>query len=258
MSDTNLVNQMKSLSHELRLMGINRGIAKASEIATANQLHPLEYLKMILEDEKTFRRERTAKALKTRAKFRSDAELEDWDHGFERGMTRAKFKECASLQFYQNKESLLLIGSTGAGKTHLAIALGKKLCSEGISVHFYSVNFLFEEAQAEKLAGRYLQFIKRLKQVAVLTLDDFGLRNYTHEEANVLLDVLEERYLKGSTLLTSQVEPQGWSKLFEDPVIADAIVDRLTKPAKKVILKGPSYRDVARPKKKLENELSLA
>lgn len=103
-----------------------------------------------------------------------------------------------------------------------------------------------------------LQFIKRLKQVAVLTLDDFGLRNYTHEEANVLLDVLEERYLKGSTLLTSQVEPQGWVKLFEDPVIADAIVDRLTKPAKKVILKGPSYRDVARPKKKLESELSLA
>ena len=162
------------------------------------------------------------------------------------------------LQFYQNKESLLLIGSTGAGKTHLAIALGKKLCSEGMSVHFYSVNFLFEEANAEKIAGRYLQFIKRLKQLAVLTLDDFGLRNYTHDEANILLDVLEERYLKGSTILTSQVEPQGWGKLFEDPVIADAIVDRLTKPAKKVILKGSSYRDQARPKKKLESEPTLA
>lgn len=258
MSSTNLVNQMKSLSHELRLMGINRGVAKAAEIATANQLHPLEYLKIILEDEKTFRRERTAKALKTRAKFRSDAELEDWDHGFERGMTRSKFKECASLQFYQNKESLLLVGSTGAGKTHLAIALGKKLCSEGTSVQFYSVNLLFEEAQAEKLAGRYLQFVKRLKQVAVITLDDFGLRNYTHDEASILLDVLEERYLKGSTILTSQVEPEGWGKLFEDPVIADAIVDRLTKPAKKVQLKGPSYRDHVKPKKKLETELTLA
>jgi DNA replication protein DnaC len=258
MSDTNLVNQMKTLSHELRLFGINQNIAKAAEIATANQLHPLEYLKIILEDEKTHRRERTSKALKTRAKFRSDAELEDWDHGFERGVTRAKFKECTSLQFYQNKESLLLTGSTGAGKTHLAIALGKKLCSEGVSVQFCSVNLLFEEAAAEKVAGRYLHFIKKLRQVAVLILDDFGLRNYTHDEASILLDVLEERYLKGSTILTSQVEPQGWSKLFEDPVIADAIVDRLTKPAKKVILKGPSYRDQVRPKKKLESELSLA
>ncbi len=258
MSDTNLVNQMKSLSHEPRLLGINQTVAKNAKIATSNQLHPLEYLKIVLEDEKTFRRERTAKALKTRAKFRSDAELEDWDHGFERGITRAKFKECTSLQFYQNKESLLLIGSTGAGKTHLAIALGKKLCSESVSVQFFSVNLLFEEASAEKIAGRYLQFIKRLKQVAVLILDDFGLRNYTHDEANILLDVLEERYLKGSTILTSQVEPQGWIKLFEDPVIADAIVDRLTKPAKKVILKGQSYRDQVRPKKKLESELTLA
>jgi DNA replication protein DnaC len=258
MSDTNLVNQMKSLSHELRLMGINQNIAKNAEIATSNQLHPLEYLKIVLEDEKTFRRERTARALKTRAKFRSDAELEDWDHDFERGITRAKFKECTSLQFYQNKESLLLIGSTGAGKTHLAIALGKKLCGESVSAQFFSVNLLFEEASAEKIAGRYLQFIKRLKQVAVLILDDFGLRNYTHDEANILLDVLEERYLKGSIILTSQVEPHGWSKLFEDPVIADAIVDRITKPAKKVILKGPSYRDQVRPKKKLESELGLA
>ena len=127
-----------------------------------------------------------------------------------------------------------------------------------MSVQFCSVNLLFEEANAEKVAGRYLHFIKKLKQVAVLILDDFGLRNYTHDEASILLDVLEERYLKGSTILTSQVEPQGWSKLFEDPVIADAIVDRLTKPAKKVILKGASYRDQIRPKKKLESELTLA
>ncbi len=258
MSDTNLVNQMKSLSHELRLFGINQNVAKCAEIATANSLHPLEYLKIILEDEKNHRKERTAKALKTRARFRSDAELEDWDHGFERGVSRAKFKECTSLQFYQNKESLLLIGSTGSGKTHLAIAVGKKLCSEGVSVQFYSVNLLFEEALAERIAGRYLQFIKRLKQAAVLTLDDFGLRNYTHDEANILLDVLEERYLKGSTILTSQVEPAGWTRLFEDPVIADAIIDRLTKPAKKINFKGPSYRDQVRPKKKLESELPLA
>jgi len=258
MSDTNLVNQMRSLSHELRLFGINQNIAKNAEIATANQLHPLEYLKIILEDEKAFRRERTAKALKTKAKFRSDAELEDWDHGFERGITKPRFKECASLQFYQNKESLLLTGTTGTGKTHFAIALGKKLCSEGVSVQFCSVNLLFEEAATEKIAGRYLHFIKKLKQVAVLILDDFGLRNYSHDEASILLDVLEERYLKGSVILTSQVEPQGWSKLFEDPVIADAIIDRLTKPSKKVVLNGPSYRDQVRPKKKLESELSLA
>jgi DNA replication protein DnaC len=258
MSESNLINQVKNLTHELRLFGLHQGIERCSEVAVATSLHPLEYLKIILEDEKMFRRERSAKMLKTRAKFRSEAELEDWDHAFERGLTKPMFRECVSLQFYQNKESLLLIGSTGTGKTHLAIALGKKFCGEGVSVQFCSVNLLFEEATAEKLAGRYLQFIKKLKQVSVLILDDFGLRNYTHEEATVLLDILEERYMKGSLIITSQVDTQGWSKLFEDPVIADAIIDRLTKPAKKMKMKGPSYREKARPKKALESELSLA
>jgi DNA replication protein DnaC len=258
MSEKNIVKEMKNLSHELRLFGVHEGIERNAEVAMANSLHPLEYLRMVLEDEKTFRRERTAKSLKTRAKFRSEAELEDWDHAVDRGLTKPMFKECASLQFYQNKESLLIIGSTGTGKTHLAIALGKKFCSEGVSVQFYSVNLLFEEALAEKLAGRYLQFVKRLKQVSVLILDDFGLRNYTHDEATILLDVLEERYMKGVNIFTSQVDVTGWKKLFEDPVIADAVVDRATKPAKKVSLKGASYRDKLRPKKALESNPSLA
>lgn len=258
MSEKNIVNELRNLSHELRLFGVHQGVERNAEVALANSLHPLEYLRLILEDEKRFRRERTSKSLKTRAKFRSDAELEDWDHSFERGLTKPQFKECASLQFYHNKESLLIVGSTGTGKTHLAIALGKKFCSEGVSVQFCSMNLMFEEATAEKMAGRYLQFMKRLKQAAVLILDDFGLRSYTHEEATVLLDILEERYMKGSLILTSQVDTQGWYKLFEDPVIADAIVDRITKPAKKVLLKGKSYREKARPKKAVESELPLA
>lgn len=113
---------------------------------------------------------------------------------------------------------------------------------------FFSVNLLFEECQAEKLAGRYLIFIRRIKKTPVLILDDFGLRNYTHEEASVLIDLLEEHYQKGSVILTSQVDPKGWAKLFEDPVIADAIVDRLTKPSRQLTLKGGSYRDKLKPK----------
>lgn len=255
MSESNVINQMKNMSHELRLFGIYQGLERHSEVALANGLHPLEYLGLVLEEEKTFRRERSAKMLNTRAKFRYEAELEDWDHAFERGFTKPMFKDVASLQFYQNKESLLITGSTGAGKTHLAIALGKKFCGENISVQFYSVNLLFEEALAERLAGRYLQFVKKLKQVAVLILDDFGLRNYTHEEATILIDVLEERYLKGSIIVTSQVSPQGWMKLFEDPVIADAIIDRMTKPSKKVLLKGPTYRDQIQVKKTVETKV---
>lgn len=238
-----LIPALSSLSHELRLFGVHSGVERRSAEALSQGLHPLEYLRLVLEDERLFRQERTAKILATRARFRSDAALEDWDHAHERGISRAQFREVAALGFYSARESLLVVGSTGTGKTHLAIALGKKLCSEGVGVQFYSVNLLFEECQAEKVAGRYLHLIRRLKQVAVLILDDFGLRSYSHEEANILLDVLEERYQKGSLIVTSQVDPKGWMKLFDDPVIADAITDRLTKPSRQVTLKGTSYRE---------------
>lgn len=243
-----LTQDLSRLSHELRLFGVHSSLERRSAEALASSQHPLEYLKLVLEDERLFRQERTAKMLATRARFRSGAELENWDHAHDRGLSKAQFRELATLAFHHNLENLLIIGSTGTGKTHLAIALGKKLCSQGTGVQFCSVNLLFEECQAEKVAGRYLNFVKRIKQVPTLILDDFGLRNYTHEEATVLVDLLEERYQKGSVIVTSQVSPKGWKKLFEDPVIADAIVDRLTKPAKLYEFTGPSYRDKLRSK----------
>jgi len=130
------------------------------------------------------------------------------------------------------------------GKTHLAIALGKRLCQETHPTQFLPVNFLFEEVQAAKAASRYLNYVRSLIRAKVLILDDLGLRNYSHEEATSLMDILEERYQKAPLIVTSQVEPQGWLKLFEDPVIVEAIVDRLTHPSQKITLKGEkSYRE---------------
>lgn len=258
MGESNLSAVMKNLSNELRLFGIHKGIDRFSNIAVKDGLHPLEYLRLVLNEEKCFRQERSAKMLKTRAKFRSDAELEDWDHSFPRELTKAQFKECASLSFYENKENLLILGSTGMGKTHLAIALGKKFCTENVRVQFYSVNLLFEEALSEKLAGKYLLFIKRIRNASVIILDDFGLRTYTHEEAQVLVDILEERYLKGSVIVTSQVDINGWRKLFADPVISEAIIDRLSQPSQKVVLKGiKSFRGEVRLKKEVETTATL-
>ena len=242
-------DQVKQLSHGLRLFGVHGGFEKRAQQAGSESLNHLEFLRLVLEDEFNQRKNAAAKRLLTKAKFRSAADLEDWDQTFDRGFTKTKLRELAAIGFYQSQENLLLLGKTGAGKTHLAIAIGRRLCTENISTLFFPVNFLFEEVMAAKAAGKYLPFVKKLSQSQVIILDDFGLRNYTHDEANVLVDILEDRHRKGSVVVTSQVDTNGWLKLFEDPVIAEAIVSRLEHPSQKLIIGGGNYRE------KLQNQL---
>jgi DNA replication protein DnaC len=236
-------DQTRALAHQLRLFGIHASFESRADQAAGQGLGHAEFLRLVLEDEALHRRERVAKMLVTRAKFRSAPALEDWDQTFDRGITKAKFRELASHAFVQSSENLLILGKTGEGKTHLAVALGRRLCSENIPTLFLPANFLFEEVLAAKAAGKYLAYVKRLTTARVLILDDFGLRNYTHDEANVLVDLLEDRHRKGSVIVTSQADPRGWPKLFEDPLIAEAVVNRLEHPSQRLHLKGGSYRE---------------
>jgi DNA replication protein DnaC len=236
-------SQVKKIAHELRLFGILKSFESRCAAALADSQHPHEMLLSLLEEERSHRQMVTTKRLVTQAKFRSHADLEDWDQTFDRGVSPAKMKEICSLNFVQRKENLLIYGKTGEGKTQLAISIGRRLCLEGMTTKFFSVSLLLEEIQAERAAGKYLDFIKKIRKTDVLILDDFGLRNYTHEEATALMDILEERYRKGIQIVTSQVNAKGWVKLFDDPVIAEAIVDRLEHPSVLLTLKGGSYRE---------------
>jgi len=237
------VEQVRQMLWQLRLNGIHASFDKRASDAVAQQLHPLEFLRLLLEDEALHRKERIAKTLTTRAKFRKAVDLEDWDLSFDRGISKARLKELAALSFYRQNENLLILGKTGEGKTHLAVSLGRRLCHEGHQTYFLPVNQFFEEVSAAKASGKYLSFLKHLNKAKVLILDDFGLRAYSHEEATALVDVLEERYRKGVVIVTSQVDDKGWKKLFEDAVIAEAIVDRLAHPSQKLVLSGGSYRE---------------
>jgi DNA replication protein DnaC len=235
--------QVKRLSYEMRLFGINAQCEfRAMSAVNQGQSH-LEFLHLLLEDEKNFRKDKFGKSLTKRAKFRYLCDLEDWDMNYDRGISKAQLKELATLSFYRNNTNLLLLGKTGEGKTHLAVSLGKRLCSEGVGVAFLPMCFLLENTQAQKLSGKLLGYLAKLAQTKVLILDDFGLRNYTHEEATILVEILEARSKKGPVIVTSQVNPKAWTKLFEDPAIAEAIVDRLINPSTKINLKGGSYRE---------------
>jgi DNA replication protein DnaC len=238
-----MIDPTKRLANELKFFGIHQNLEVRAAEAVTSQLHPLEFLNLLLQDEKLFRQDRLSKSLTKRAKFRHQADLEDWDTSYDRGLTKPKLKELSLLAFQKNKQNLIILGKTGEGKTQLAICLGRKACQDGQSVAFLPVNLMFEEVLAARAAGKLLGYLQRLNQTQVIILDDFGLRTYTHEEANVLVELLEGRVKKGPIIVTSQVDPKGWIKLFEDPVIAEAIVDRMINPAQRLQLKGGSYRE---------------
>src|SRR6266542_280935 len=120
-----MLDQVKNLSHQMRLFGIHQACDRRAAEALSQQLHPLEFLRLVLEEELLSRKDRTAKALTTKARFRFRADLEDLDLTFHKDLTKAKIKELSELSFLHNLENLLILGKTGLGKTHLAIALGK-------------------------------------------------------------------------------------------------------------------------------------
>lgn len=234
--------QSIKLANEMKMSGIAESLERRLAEFTANPGDPSDLIRLLLEDEKISRENKRTFRLVSRARFRRSCHLEDWDHSFDRGVSKLQIKELGFLGFYHNREQLLLIGGTGCGKTHLAIALGYRLCEQGVSTYFYSTNLLLEEVASQKAAGKYLIFIKSLAKIGTLILDDFGLRSYDHDEAMALMDILEERYRKGSIIITSQVKPEGWISLFEDKVTAEAVVDRLRNPAASLHIKGGSYR----------------
>lgn len=237
----------KHLANELKFFGIQQNLESRAAEAVANGLHPLEFLGLLLQDEKLFRKDRLSKSLTKRAKFRHQADIEDWDASYDRGLPKAKLKELGQLSFQKNKQHLIIVGKTGEGKTQLAICLGRRACYEGQSVAFLPVNMMFEEVLAARAAGKLLSYLQRLSQTQVLIFDDFGLRGYSHEEANVLIEILEGRAKKGPIIVTSQVDPKGWHKLFEDPIIAEAVVDRMVNPSQRLQLRGGSYRERLKP-----------
>lgn len=234
---------------QLRLLGIQANAERRISEAVSSNLHPEEFLLLLLDDEITQRKEAVSKRLQTKAKFRHDAHMEDWDWLFDRGVGKTKIQDAINLGFLQDREQLLIFGPTGLGKTHLAIAIGRRACHAGKTVAFFGMNTLFEEALAVKASGKYRFWLKTTASRNLIILDDFALRKYTHEEGNIILDLLEEHHKKGSIVVTSQVAAEGWTALFDDPVLGEAIVDRMIKPQKSLVFDGSSYRDKGVSKK---------
>ncbi len=160
----------------------------------------------------------------------------------ERGLDKAVVRQFASCTWIHDHLNIALTGKTGVGKSYVASALGQNACRKGYRVQTRRVPRLLDELALARSDGSYAQCLARLAKADVLILDDWGLCALKEQQRHDLLEVVEDRYGRTSTVVTSQLPMDKWHQWIGDPTIADAILDRLTRNAYKVELTGPTRR----------------
>ena len=189
--------------------------------------------------------ERDTKRLTTRLKFaamRQNACVEDLDLRTPRGIDRAVFAKLIAGDWIDRHENLLITGATGLGKSWIACALGHKACRDNRSVQYHRVPRLFEALALARGDGRYGRLLKTISRVQLLVLDDWGLSMLNPSERRDLLEILDDRHGRASTIVISQVPVDQWHAIIGDPTLGDAILDRLVHNAHRLQLSGESMR----------------
>ena len=197
---------------------------------------------LIVDREWTERRERRLKRRLSEAKLRFEARLEEIEYRGRVGLEKAFVSELGTCQWIRKHLNLIITGPTGVGKTFLSCALAARACELGFRVLSYRTSRLFGELEVARCDGTYLRLLGKLKRIDLLVIDDWGIVALTEGERLSLLEIVEDRYELGSTLICSQVPVSKWYKLIGDPTVADSILDRLIQSSYRIELKGESIR----------------
>lgn len=227
---------------QLRLFGMAKAMREQQQNQKATALGFEERLGLLVDRELTERENRRLATRLRMAKLRLSASIEDIDYRQPRGLDKQLVLSLASNQWIIEHHNLLIIGPTGVGKSYLACALSHKACRDGHLVLYQRLPRLLEDLALSHHDGRYRKLMKSLLKADLLVLDDFGLAPLTTEQQRDLLEIIEDRYDRRSTLITTQLPVKHWHDILADPTLADAIMDRLVHNAYKIELKGESMR----------------
>lgn len=242
-------NQTLEKLRGMRLFGMHDAFKTSLETTIKEQMTQDQFIAHLVASEWDNRRNRAIERAIKAASFRYNASLEEIDYSFERGVDRNQVDRLAALEFVKESKDLFITGPTGTGKSYLATALGNKACQDGYRVLYASTAKLMSLLKIAKVKETILNDFKRIERTDLLILDDFGMQAFDSQARGILMDIIEDRHQKRSTIITSQLPVKGWYDVIGEKTVADAILDRLVHHSLRVELYGESIR-----KRKNKNE----
>lgn len=246
--------QTRQKLNQLKLVAMVAAWQNQQEDANASSLAFDDRFGMIVDAEYLARDNRRTQRLLKDAQLRlPEATIENLEIAVSRGLDRAQIAQLSTCTWVPEHLGVLISGATGVGKSYVGCALGHTACRRGFRVLYRRVPRLFEELGLAKADGTYTRVLAKLARFDVLILDDLGVGSLKEAQRHDLLEVLEDRYGRRSTIVTSQLPIAKWHEWVGDPTLADAIMDRLVHNAYKLTLVGPSRRKEITKDKKREN-----
>jgi DNA replication protein DnaC len=240
-----LTPESSNLRTQLTKLGLHTIAAQfgsEADRAAKSESSYTAYLARLVEAELADKTDRSVNARVSRARFPVLRTLEAFDFSFQPALSAPRVRELASLSFLDAAANVLLVGGPGVGKTHLAIALGLRVCQARKSVLFSHAPDLLDQLVAADVSHTLGKLLDQLRRLDLLIVDELGYLPMDARRANLFFQLVASRYSRGSLLVTTNLAFDAWGKLFGDDVIASAILDRLLHQSHVFLINGPSYR----------------